>query len=111
RTAHHGHTVEPTTRDAQIDQIRREQPAPLSATGTMRIHGQIRSFKDPWHDNGRLDFNRCLFPGVQAFDESRGEVTLDRVLLLIQVVDIEQQGIHPTTDEFYNRHTHHASFL
>src|SRR5947207_1809545 len=34
-TAHHGHTVEPTTRDAHVDEIRGEQPAPLSPTRTM----------------------------------------------------------------------------
>src|SRR5437016_196169 len=34
-TAHHGYTVEPAPRDTEVDEIRGEQPAPLSTTRSM----------------------------------------------------------------------------
>ncbi|TMD68284.1 MAG: hypothetical protein E6I91_04750 [Chloroflexi bacterium] len=53
-TAHHGYTVEPTTRDAHVDEIRGEQPAPLSTTRTMGIHLEMGSLKDPRHHDRTL---------------------------------------------------------
>src|SRR5437660_12212661 len=80
-TAHHGHTVEPTTRDAHVDEVRGKQPAPLSPTRSMRIHLKMGSLKDPWHHHGTLDLYRGLLPRVKPFDESGGEITLERAAL------------------------------
>src|SRR6266699_2060840 len=76
----------------------------------MRIHLEMGSLKDPGHHHGTLYLNGSLFPCVKPFDEPRGKITFERVAVLIGVVDIEQQGIHPPSHEFERRHTHHASF-
>src|SRR6266699_4132675 len=98
-TAHHDHTVEPTTRDTEVDEIRSEQPAPLSTTGTMRIHLEMGSLKDPGHHDGPFYLNGSLFPGIKPFHESGGKITLERGAVLIGVVHIEQKGIHPTSNK------------
>src|SRR5437764_240660 len=77
----------------------------------MRIHLQIGSLEDPRHDDWPLCLNGPLFPDVQLFYESVREIALDRFALLIHVIDIEEERIHPTSHEFDFRHTHHASFF
>src|SRR6266702_2368883 len=77
----------------------------------MRIHLEMGSLKDPGHHYGPFHLYRSLFPRIKPFDESRGEVALERGAVLIRVIHIEQQGIDPTSHEFHFRHTHHASFF
>src|SRR5207248_8664286 len=62
--------------------FRREQPAPLPATGTMRIHLEVGPLENPGHHHRPFCLNGSLFPGVQPFHERVREITLDRLLLL-----------------------------
>src|SRR6266567_385763 len=77
----------------------------------MRIHLEMGSLKDPGHHYGPFHLYRSLFPRIKPFDESRGEVALERGAVLIRVIHIEQQGIDPTSHKVHFRHTHHASFF
>src|SRR6266699_384709 len=100
-TAYHRHAVEPTTRDAEVDEVRGEQPAPLPTTGTMRIHLEMSSLKDPGHHHRTLYLNGSLFPRIKPFNEPRRKVPLERMAVLIGVVHIEHQGIDPTSNKVH----------
>src|SRR6266700_5017660 len=97
REAHLRHAVEATHGDEQVEALAAQQPAPLALTGSIGVHVQARALEGEW--NGYLFFldDSLLFPGVQLFLELMRYLAFTGLVLPITVVDIEDEGIHPTS--------------